>query len=113
MTSLTSSADAATRIFGALTLTHAMGRREDTDAEFHSIVLYFRERLAKGHTEAEKIMASKTEDDTMRALSMLLAFGRFCDKLQLFAGRLLKDDWLSRRNKRSFRYYRDLVYIFG
>ena len=89
------------------------GRREDTDAEFHSIVLDFRERLAQGHTEAEKIMASKTEDDTMRALSMLLAFGRFCDKLQLFAGRLLKDDWLSRRNKRSFRYHRDLVYIFG
>lgn len=81
--------------------------------EFRNIVLDFRERIVSGDPEPEKIMASKTEDDTMRALSMLLAFGRFCNKLQLFAGRLLQDDWLNRRNERTFRYHRDMVYVFG
>ena len=75
-------------------------------------MLGFRERLKNGDPEPQKIMAAETEDDTMRALSMLLALARLCDKLQLFAGRLLDDRWLCKRNARSFRVHRDLVYVF-
>ena len=88
-------------------------RRQGTDAAYRSIVLDFRERTANGDATAHSIMQLRTEDDFSRAVSMLMALGRLSDKLQLFANRLSSDDWLGRRNKRSFRYHRDLVYIFG
>lgn len=75
-------------------------------------MLDFRKRLGLGDPQPQKVMAAETEDDTMRALSMLLALARLCDKLQLFAGRLLGDKWLSKRNARGFRVHRDLMYVF-
>ena len=48
------------------------------DVEYCHIMLSFRERLKNGDPEPQKIMAAETEDDTMRALSMLLATGHGC-----------------------------------
>ena len=58
-------------------------------------------------------MDTRTEDDILRGASMLFALERLSDMLQLFAGRLLCNSWLIRRNERSFRPYRNLLYVLG
>ena len=75
-------------------------------------ILGFRERAAAGSAEELAVLEMKTEDDTMRLQSVLLSWARFNNMLQLFANRLLRDQWLEKRAGRSFRPYRDLVYIF-
>ena len=70
-----------------------------------------REWVAKGSRAALEIVSMRTEDDTMRALAMISGLGRLCDKLQLFAARLLTDSWLNTNNNRSFQRYRDRAYM--
>ena len=82
------------------------------DAAVRAEILGFRERATAGGAEEQAILEMRTEDDTMRLLSVILSWQRYSNMLQLYTNRILRDPWLERRNKRSFRPWRDLTYIY-
>ncbi|KAK9834455.1 hypothetical protein WJX74_002137 [Apatococcus lobatus] len=51
-----------------------------------------------------------TADDAYRALGVLIAVGRFTDKLVLFAKDLARDPWLKKRGLRRW-LHRNAVYL--
>ena len=88
-----------------------MACRYQLDTSLRRNIIHFREQASIGSEAQLAVLKKKTEDDTQRFMAVILSWCRYNNALQLFVNRILRDAWLERRNRRSFRPYRDLTYI--